>query len=338
VDHSAEHILVEMAKEVRRRFPERHIHLTIEDDDNSTRLLKFDDANRPLLFTAEWNDDWHHAVHALLTGEREGYYQDYADAPAKRIAETMATGFGYQGERSPFRGGKKRGEKSAHLPPTAFINFVQNHDQVGNRAEGERIASLVPPEAVEAALALLLLSPHIPLLYMGEECDERAPFQFFTDFKGELAEAVRKGRNEEFNNNKAFTEAFTQNLVPDPNAPETFAASRLKRTDDAKAKERTSLVKRLIAARFQHIIPVLAGIGGNAGKVEGIQGRAFAVSWKLADGGALKLSANLSDIPAHLPSEPRGKMIFAQPDAAAAASADGTLPPWSVVAAMDSGG
>jgi maltooligosyltrehalose trehalohydrolase len=334
-DTSAEPILAEMAREVRGRLSDRHIHLTIEDDDNSTRLLKFDENNRPLLFTAEWNDDWHHAVHALLTGERDGYYQDYADAPVKRIAETMATGFGYQGEPSPCRGGKRRGEKSAHLPPTAFIDFVQNHDQIGNRARGDRILTLAPPEAVEAALALLLLSPHIPLLYMGEEYGEQAPFQFFADFKGELAEAVRKGRNEEFRNNKAFTEAFIQNLVPDPNAPETFAASRLERAGIANA--RASLVKRLIDTRFTHIVPVLAGIGGNAGKVEAIEGAAFAVSWRLANSGTLELFANLGDAATRLPGTHTGKAIFAQPDAAAKTFAEGKLPPWSVIAAMNRG-
>jgi malto-oligosyltrehalose trehalohydrolase len=326
-DQTAAPILAEMAKEVRRRFPDRHVHLTIEDDDNSTKLLKFDASNRPLLFTAEWNDDWHHAVHVLLTGERDGYYQDYADAPARRIAETMALGFGYQGEPSLFRGGRKRGETSAHLPPTSFIDFLQNHDQVGNRAQGERIVSLVPPEAVEAALALLLLSPHIPLLFMGEEYGERNPFQFFTDFKGKLAEAVRKGRREEFRNNKAFAEAFEQNLVPDPNAPQTFAASRLKPGDTS----RTRLVKRLIEARFAHVVPRLAAIGGHAGKVEALEGSAFAVSWR-HPAGALTLFANLAESEARFPGQQAGTPIFAHPEAAAR---DATrLPPWSVVACV----
>ena len=164
-------------------------------------------------------------MHALLTGEDAGYYQDYADAPAKRVAKSMAQGFGYQGERSPFRGNKKRGQPSAHLPPTAFVDFLQNHDQTGNRAQGDRITTLAEPQEVEAALTLLLLAPHIPLLFMGDEYGEVRPFRFFTDFTGDLAAAVRKGRNEEFRNNKAFAEAFTNNLVPDPNALSTFAAS-----------------------------------------------------------------------------------------------------------------
>jgi maltooligosyltrehalose trehalohydrolase len=329
-DQTDEPILAEMAREVRERFPDRHIHLTLEDDDNSTRLLEFDAHNRPFLFTAEWNDDWHHAMHALLTGEDAGYYQDYADEPAKRIAETMALGFGYQGEPSPFRGGRQRGHPSAHLPPTAFIDFLQNHDQVGNRARGDRITSLVGSEAVEAAIAVLMLSPHIPLLFMGEEYGERRPFLFFTDFKGELADAVHRGRNEEFRNNKAFAEAFMKDLVPDPNAPETFAASMLA----PKSSARTIFVKRLIAARFEHIVPRLAHIGGNAGRVEAIDGDAFAVSWKIVDSGALKLFANLSASEAHLRLSEPGTPFCAHPRNADANLAHGKLPPWSVVASL----
>ncbi len=327
-DPSQEEILAEMAREVRAEFPDRHIHLTIEDDENTTRLLQFDADNRPRLFTAEWNDDWHHAMQSLLTGEDTGYYQDYADAPAKRVAETMAQGFGYQGEPSPFREGRKRGEPSAHLPPTAFVDFLQNHDQTGNRAQGDRITALAKPEAVDAALALLLLAPHIPLLFMGDEYGEVRPFQFFTDFTGDLAEAVRKGRNEEFRSNKSFAEAYTKNLVPDPNALETFAASVLAPT----ATPRLDFVRRLIAARMAHVVPRLAGIGGNAGKVEAIDGNAFSVCWALGGGGTLALTANLSDSPCDRPGTFAGAPFFVHPADMDAATR--TLAPWSVIATL----
>jgi maltooligosyltrehalose trehalohydrolase len=327
-DPSDEEILAEMARAVRAAFPDRHIHLTIEDDENTTRLLQFGADNRPRLFDAEWNDDWHHAMHALLTGEDAGYYQDYADAPADRVAETMARGFGYQGEPSPFREGRTRGEPSTHLPPTAFIDFLQNHDQTGNRAQGDRITTLAKPEAVDAALCLLLLGPHIPLLFMGDEYGETRPFQFFTDFTGDLAEAVRQGRNEEFRNNKAFADAFTRNLVPDPNALETFAASRLAPT----ATPRLGLVKRLIAARKAHVVPRLAQIGGDAGTVTALGGDAFAVRWTLGDGGTLTLTANLSDTPAPRPGTFTDAAFFAYPtDLDVTAH---TLPPWSVLATL----
>ena len=339
-DEAEEPILAEIAREARKRFPDRQVHLTFEDDDNSTRLLEFDERNRPHLFTAEWNDDWHHAVHALLTGERDGYYQDYADAPATHVAKTSAQGFGYQGEPSAYRDGRKRGQPSAHLPPTAFIDFLQNHDQVGNRADGMRIDNLVAPEAVEAALALLMLSPHIPLLFMGEEYGERSRFHFFTDFQGELAEAVRKGRNEEFRANKAFTEAFRHDLVPDPNALETFATSKLDptRSSHVAAESRARLVKRLIEARFTHIVPKLAAIGGHAGTVEAMKADAFVVSWILGKGGALTLCANLAYCETQLSIKPAGFIVFAHPEGAGSALAQNRQPAWSVVALMDGQG
>lgn len=326
-DASDEPLLIKMAREVRARFPDRHIHLTIEDEDNSTRLLKYGHDNRPRLFTAAWNDDWHHAMHALLTGENAGYYQDYADAPTKRIAETMVLGFGYQGEPSPYHGGRKRGESSAHLPPIAFVDFLQNHDQVGNRARGDRLTHLAPAPAVEVALTLLMLSPHIPLLFMGEEYGEKNPFYFFTDFTGDLAEAVRKGRNNEFRNNQAFAEAGAEDLIPDPNALSTFTASKLA----PKTTERAQFVKRLIAARFEHIVPRLARIGGDAGTVEALEGNAFAVSWKLADGAKLMLIANFADTQATLPLKEVGVPFFTYPDASLAQD---NLPPWSVVVSI----
>jgi maltooligosyltrehalose trehalohydrolase len=232
------------------------------------------------------------------------------------------------------RGGRRRGEPSAHLPPTAFIDFLQNHDQVGNRAGGERITSLAPSERVEAALAVLLLSPHIPLLFMGEEYGERRPFQFFTDFKSDLAEAVRKGRSEEFRNNQAFAEAFAQNIVPDPNSPETFAASRLSPARSRRGDAAARAIKSPIQTRFAHIVPKLPKIGGHAGKVEAIDRAAFTLRWRCADGGALKLSANFADKEARLPESDAGTLIFAHPEGAAAALAQGRLPPWSVVASM----
>jgi malto-oligosyltrehalose trehalohydrolase len=332
-DGSEEPILAEIARQVRDRFPDRHVHLTSEDDYNSTSLLEFDEKGRPLLFTAEWNDDWHHAVHALITGECDGYYQDYADVPAKRVADTLATGFGYQGEPSAYRGGRNRGDPSAHLPPTAFINFLQNHDQAGNRAFGERIASLTRPEANEAALALLLLSPQIPLLFMGEEYGERGPFQFFTDFETELAEAVRTGRREEFRRSKVFAEAFAHDAIPDPNSLATFAASRLDLdgADPAERAARLSLIKRLLAARREHIVPQLGSLGGHAGKVEALNGGAFSVSWQLRDSGSLAVAANLAGSEASLPAHKDGTLVFEHPDGAASALAQATLPPWSVV-------
>src|SRR5262249_35915412 len=147
-----------------------------------------------------------HVLHVLLTGEHEGYYADYADRPVERLARCLAEGFVYQGEPSGHRGGAERGTSSRDLPPTAFVLFLQNHDQIGNRAFGDRLTTTVAPQALEAAIALQLLCPQIPLIFMGEESASATPFQFFTDHHGELADAVREGRRREFASFAAFSD------------------------------------------------------------------------------------------------------------------------------------
>ena len=143
-------------------------------------------------------------MHHLLTGETAGYYADYTDAPAEKLARALAEGFIYQGEASAYRNGAPRGTPNGELPPTAFVAFLQNHDQVGNRAFGERLTTLADPRALRAAAALVLLAPQIPLIFMGEEAGARDPFLYFTDHHAELANAVREGRRAEFAKFPAF--------------------------------------------------------------------------------------------------------------------------------------
>ncbi|MEJ2175058.1 MAG: malto-oligosyltrehalose trehalohydrolase, partial [bacterium] len=138
---------------------ERQLHLVLENDANQSRFLERDANGGLRAATAQWNDDIHHVLHVQLTDEADGYYADYADAPLARLGRALAEGFVYQGDASAFRGGEPRGEPSAQLPPTAFISFLQTHDQVGNRAFGERIHALSEPARERAALAALLLSP-----------------------------------------------------------------------------------------------------------------------------------------------------------------------------------
>src|SRR5690606_14632981 len=128
-------------------------------------------------FTAEWNDDLHNAIHVYATGETDGYYKDFADETERLVARTLAEGFAYQGEKSKVSG-EIRGVDSRKQPPVAFVDFIQNHDQVGNRAFGDRLVSLAGAERVKALLSALILAPHIPLLFMGEEYGETRPFLF----------------------------------------------------------------------------------------------------------------------------------------------------------------
>lgn len=296
------------------------IHLVLENDDNCARLL--DPTTDPPAgrYRAQWNDDYHHAWHVLLTNERVGYYRDYADAPIAKIARSLASGYVYQGEPSAFRGGRPRGEPSGHLPPTAFVTFLQNHDQIGNRPLGERLDRLCPEAAVDAALAVLLLAPMPPLMFMGEPWGAPEPFPFFCDFSGALAEAVRAGRRREF----AEAYADPSLTVPDPLAETTFRSAVLDwsaRTQGRHAR-RYALVRRLLQIRHAEVIPRLAGtMPATCAEAEGGLLRA---GWRLGDGQNLRLLANLS-----------GEAASCAPVPATAVPIWGgrpasPLPPWSV--------
>jgi len=203
-------------------------------------------------------------VHVLATGERDGYYIDYADEPVRRLALALAEGFIYQGQASAFRQGEPRGEPSTGLPPQAFVSFLQTHDQVGNRAFGERIHALGDPVLVRAAMACLLLSPHVPMLFMGDEFAASTPFQYFCDFGPDLASAVSEGRRSEFGGFAAFKDEAARARIPDPNAEATFLASKLRwRERGTRAHfSRLSEVQQLLALRHRYIVPRLAGMAG----------------------------------------------------------------------------
>ncbi|MGE5640273.1 MAG: malto-oligosyltrehalose trehalohydrolase [Clostridia bacterium] len=269
-DSSPKHFLVELAERVKDECGEKH--LILENDANQARFLG------PGKFTAQWNDDSHHGYHVLATGERDGYYVAYADAPAKHLARCLAEGFAYQGEVSAFTS-EKRGERSAHLPPSAFVDFMQNHDQIGNRAFGERLVVLSQERKLKALSAILLLAPSPPMLFMGEEWGCRQPFLFFADFEGELGDAVRNGRREEFKRFASFKDE-----IPDPIAEETFRRCVLRwdEVDPAWLQH----YKSLIALRTLHIAPREWGSGQYTMKGE----CAFEVTW-----GALRLRANCGD-------------------------------------------
>lgn len=222
--------------------PQRHIHLTVENDENDSELLS--------VFDAQWNDDFHHAVHVLLTGETTTYYGSFASDPAGHLARVLKEGFAFQGEISPARG-RPKGKPSAHLPPSCFVNCLQNHDQIGNRLSGDRLLALAEPARVKIAAALLMLNPQIPMLFMGEEFGSRTPFHYFMDHAPELAEAVRQGRKREF----AYRDPVGATHILDPNDALTFAASRPMAGPDAANWQ--ALYQRLIALRQKWVIPHL---------------------------------------------------------------------------------
>jgi len=295
IDESKPDILVEMAESIRSSVDEnRRVHLVLENDDNAARYLRpAPDGHR--LYKAQWNDDVHHALHVAVTGETDGYYADYSDDPVRRLAHCLAEGFDYQGQPSIFREGERRGEPSCELPSTAFVSFLQNHDQIGNRAFAERIVTLADERTVRAAMSILLLAPAPPLLFMGEEFGAETPFLFFCDFGPELAAAVTQGRRSEFARFERFSHPSVREQIPDPSAAETFHRSKLDWNSFASSRHQAWLkfYRELLNIRRDKIVPYLPVATGERAHFEMYERRAFSGSWYLDRKVKLSVLANL---------------------------------------------
>jgi maltooligosyltrehalose trehalohydrolase len=269
-------------------------------------------------------------LHVSLTGESDGYYADYADAPVARVAHCLTEGFDYQGQASAFREGAQRGEVSRDLPPTCFVSFLQNHDQIGNRAFGERISKLAAEPALKAAMAIVLLAPSPPLLFMGEEFAADTPFLFFCDFGGDLASAVTNGRRNEFSRFARFSDPAFRAQIPDPNARETFLESKLDWSSTTKPvhKAWTEFYRTLLALRKEHVVPRISDIMPGRSAVSMLSGRAFVASWALSQGGSLLLAANMSDQSLRHDTLLAGKLLYSTHESAAE-QLNRELPSWS---------
>lgn len=246
-DDSTPNILSEIRENVESLASElgRKVCIIAETDENDTRYVR-SPVQGGLGLNAVWSDDFHHAVHAYLTSEREGYYQDFGRK--EQIVRALNDGFVFQGEYFEFWKAE-RGTPGDGMPLPAHVICIQNHDQVGNRAKGERLTSLIPRGARKMAAALLLLAPHTPLLFMGQEYDESAPFQFFTDYGDPgLQKAVREGRRKEF-------KEFSWDEVPDPQDPATFERSRLSWNLEDEHADMLAYYRQLIRLRREFVIP-----------------------------------------------------------------------------------
>ncbi len=303
----------------------RPVHLLLENDDNAAHYLVRRGSNTPGLYTAQWNDDLHHVLHLLLSGERGGYYSDYSTDPLSLLGRALAEGLVYQGEWSAYRG-RRRGEPCNGLAPDAFIAFLQNHDQIGNRPGGERLTLLARTAALRAAVALLLLAPAPPQLFMGEEWGCRQPFPFFCDFEAELAQRVDAGRRQEVERLLQHGGAPSRLPALAPNDPATAEAARLDWDALAApaAQAWLALYRELLALRRREIVPRLAGMTG-AGRYRVEQG-ALALEWRLGDGTTLRLLANLSDVPL-APASPPGQLLYTNAPAPGA--------PWAVTYTLE---
>jgi len=324
-DDSDRHLLVEMAERLRASVTDRPLHLILENEDNRASLLERNAARQPRDYTAQWNDDVHHVLHVAATGEKVAYYAPYAAEPGL-LGRALAQGFAFQGQAMEYSG-RSRGEPCAHLPPTAFVAFAQNHDQIGNRAMGDRLSTLVSPEALRAVSATYLLLPQVPMIFMGEELGARTPFLFFADFAGELAEKVRDGRRAEFSRFPEFSDPEKRAKIPDPVAEATFHASKL----DWNAADPALLpwFTRILGTRRTEIQPLLSRIAAG-GEARMLAPGAVEVSWTAGEI-RLLLQANLSAEKQGGFSSPCVRTIWREGGDPLA----GTLPAWSVLWSRD---
>lgn len=326
-----ETFLKDLAERVREQIPsERHVWLMLENEHNEAHRMEQG-------YDAQWNDDGHNTLHVLLTGETDAYYTDFAEQPTHKLARLLSEGFVYQGEST--RHGHTRGEPSAHLPATAFVLFLQNHDQIGNRALGERLAQLCPAPALRAATALLLLSPMIPLMFMGDEWGASEPFLFFTDFHDELADAVREGRRAEFADFAAFADPEKRERIPDPNALSTFEASRpavdalYLETDKGQDHQSwLALYKELLKLRSEYIMPRLSGASPLGAQV--LADKAVTARWQMGDGTTLRIDLNLGEHSVSIDPHGAGQVLYESHPKSAELSSQGNLHPYTAIVSL----
>jgi malto-oligosyltrehalose trehalohydrolase len=289
-DGSSPHILEEIPAAVRKHITGRHVHLMIENPPNGTDLLVDG------LFDADWNDGFHHVVHRIVTGQTSGIFEKFADDPFGKLRKIMSEGYADAGKPTI----STNRPPSASLQPTSFIHFLQNHDQIGNRALGDRLHTNIDEQTHRSLTAMLLLSPQIPLLFMGETYRDDTPFHFFADYTGELASIIRDNRAPEAENFGGYPEGFSADDIPDPNAEATFLGSKINWTQSGTREGQawSNWLRRLLDVRRELIVPHLPNVQANSGKILDAPDRCVFVDWTLGDI-ILQLRLNLSqsDIP-----------------------------------------
>ncbi|MXN47254.1 malto-oligosyltrehalose trehalohydrolase [Shinella kummerowiae] len=313
IDDSERHMLIELAEAVRETLPHRPVHLVVEDQASRKSLLNRD-GGTVHHYTAGWNDEFHHALHIIATGEGKGHYAPFADNAGTVLREAAAMGF-VQADRTQDRIGPAPQDR---LPPQVNVNFLHNHDQIGNRAFGERLSVLADPMLLNVMTALLLLAPPIPMLFMGEEYGEQQPFLFFADFEGELAHAVKQGRKAEAKKFGGMPKGKTAKDLPDPGAEDTFQRSKLdwSRLVSPDGRRQADFVRELIRLRREHVVPLLAAPGTARPHILPAEDGIFAVDWHFHTA-TLGIRANLGKQEKPWP-EIGGETIFALSNGAAA--------------------
>ena len=323
IDESPRHILEELRDRVIKlaeETPGRTVHLILENEDNIAERLHRDEHGRPQDYTAQWNHDITHLLAAVL-GKPCEQRQDDDAGETERLGKALANGFVIAAEEHG------RTDLCKHIPPTAYIGFIQTHDLVGNRIFGDRLAGLITPEALRAIATIALLLPQIPMLFMGEEWAATTPFPFFCDYHGELADAVRKGRCEQLSRQDPKPSDDEMHRAPDPQAEATLRSAQLDWTELAQPDHARMLAwyTHILAVRQASIAPILTSLVCSCGHADVISPGALSVHWTLANNARLHLQANLCSREASgFPAQP-GQEIWLEGSAR-----DNTLGPWSV--------
>ncbi|MBI3896420.1 MAG: malto-oligosyltrehalose trehalohydrolase [Acidobacteria bacterium] len=269
IDESPRHFLAELSGAVRKSLEgfHRSVLVIAEDVRNLARMVK-PEVEKGWGLDGVWSDDFHHQMRRCLAGDQDGYYQDF-EGTMEDIVQTARRGWFYSGQYARFFG-QLRGTDSAEIPPSRFVFFLQNHDQVGNRAFGDRLHHQIDLAVYRAATTLLLLLPHPPLLFMGQEWAASTPFQYFTNHHPELGKLVKEGRRNEFSGFAVFADPKSRERIPDPQEMETFEASRLK-WEEREAEPHHSTLRfytRLLALRLRE--PALRARGRENFEIEAL--------------------------------------------------------------------
>jgi maltooligosyltrehalose trehalohydrolase len=311
VDRSPEHVVAELARAARAAAPGRRLVLTAESEPQDARLARAPEAGGCGL-DALWNDDFHHCARVALTGRREAYYHDYRGTPQELIS-AVKRGFLYQGQRYAWQD-QRRGASTRGLPPRAFVNYLENRDQVANSLRGARLHELASPGRLRALTALLLLGPGTPLLFQGQEFAASTPFCFFADLPAGLQPAMRKGRLQFLRQFPSLAGPEAAAAVPDPTARRTFEACRLDPAERAAHGAALALHRDLLRLRRED--PGLQAPAGLDGAVLGPAAlvlRVFAAEAAPPGAGDRLLLVNLGE---DLPLDPAPEPLLAPPDGA----------------------
>ena len=321
-DASTPLLLEELSTAVRAATRARQVHLVLENEDNGWHFLA--PAPQPGRYDGQWNDDFHHALHVALTGENQRYYHDYGDHPLDLLARALTHGMLFEGSPRKEGGARQQVRPAQPQPLTTLVNFSQNHDQAGNRALGERLSQLVPREAALLATLLPLLTPAIPMLFFGEEWGAREPFLYFADWRGDLCEAVRAGRQREFG-------LVAGSGLPDPCSADTFARSHPDpagmRTEAGQAWR--AAVREALRARRDFITPRQDLLATGTHSAQRIGERGIAVQWRYDDGQMLGLELNLGAAAIRVPPQHLGPVEARCVFSHRRGDDPGTWPAWS---------